>query len=240
MNFKNLKLFFCLLVLSLSGTQLFAQDARETAQLIDNMLRQEEANGPHILMNTGTIYYKNGNTETGTVRFQVGVGYNSTGFMQLISETVMQPKTIYPSDVKYVEINNIKFFPLKFATDKGKFTVFAACLVKNLDDKMAMFRIYAQYASQQSTGVSIGLSKDYVIMTANEKDAILLGPLDGRGTLPVPFNKYMSRIVEDCPELAKKVKGKDDGYKVKINLLGNNNDNEDAYFKILEEYNACK
>jgi hypothetical protein len=51
-----------------------------------------------------------------------------------------------------------------------------------------------------------------------------------------PFAKKMSEYLKDCPELAKKIEDKEKGYK--YNMF-NGAANNEVFFKIMEEYNAC-
>ena len=78
---------------------------------------------------------------------------------------------------------------------------------------------------------------DHAFLVAKEDKSVILGPIGG--TLGItPFNKFMSKMLDDCTDLAKKIKDKEDGYKV--SLIDLKNVNQDVYLKILEEYNACK
>jgi hypothetical protein len=213
-----------------------AQNAQELGQLADDLV-QTDGNNSSFIQNNGVVHYKDGTTAEGIIRLQIGIGYKSIGMLQLILPTKMKPEMIYPSDVTYVEIGLVKFFPLKIKDDKGKYVVFAAGLSKNLDDKMGMFRLYKNEINNTTTGQMLSLNRDYAVLTAGETTATILGSMGG--TLGItPFNKYMSSLVEACPELAKKVKNKDDGYKV--SLIDLKNKNSEVYFKILDEYNACK
>lgn len=54
----------------------------------------------------------------------------------------------------------------------------------------------------------------------------------------MPFNKKMAAIVATCPELAKKVADKQDGYTVK-KMLGMPVNLEAMVLKVVTEYNAC-
>ena len=233
---KTVKSIFTLLIcIIFCKTTLHAQNAAELMQIADDML-QMDGNSIHFIMNDGTIHYKNGEVESGKIKYQVGMSYNSLGSMQLILENKMKPVIIYPSDVNYVEIGTLKFFPIKLKDDKGSYNIFAASLSKNIDDKMVMFRLYKDEYSTQSPG-KIYLQKDLCVITTKEDKSVILGPIGG--TLGItPFNKFMSKMLDDCADLAKKIKDKEDGYKV--SLIDLKNVNQDVYLKILEEYNACK
>ncbi|TKB99085.1 hypothetical protein [Pedobacter cryophilus] len=52
-----------------------------------------------------------------------------------------------------------------------------------------------------------------------------------------PFNKKMAEIVKACPELAKKIADKENGYKV--GLISNDIFRVPVYLRIAQEYDAC-
>ncbi|HUX54576.1 MAG TPA: hypothetical protein VMV56_09195 [Williamwhitmania sp.] len=74
---------------------------------------------------------------------------------------------------------------------------------------------------------------DYYILLPGETNVISLGDLK-----LMPFNKKMSKFVESCPVLAKKILDKEDGYKV--GMLTTPMAKIEILKKIAAEFDACQ
>ncbi len=228
---SKLSTFLVILFVTLFTQSVSAQSPRERLQIIDAAVKQD-ARGSYVVEGVGTIKLKNGEMLDGQLMFTISRGLGSQGRVQYFREGRMTPDDFYPSQVAYFQIGEYVFYPLDVRYEGTNYSIFAQLVNNNLDDKMKLYRLYMAEASSEPTRPDI-LKRAFFIHMQGEPRATQLG-----GGSLTPFAKSMSKNVADCPDLAKKIKEKEEGYKTAMIDLTNKND--DVYFRILEEYNACK
>lgn len=220
------------IIFGLYSNQLHAQSPKEKRQIIDDAVKQD-SRGNFAAQGMGTIKLKDGTLIDGRLVFNITPSMGSQGVVQHFPENRMSPDNYYPSKVEYFQIGEAVFYPLEVKFEGNSYVIFAQMLNNNRDDKMVYYRLMIADASSQGNPSPYILKKGYFVKMKSDDRATQIG-----GVTLVPFAKSMSKNVADCPDLAKKIKEKEDGYKVSFLDLDSKND--DVYFRILEEYLACK
>ncbi len=208
------------------------QSPKEKLQIIDDAVKQD-SRGNYAIEGMGTIKLKNGSFVDGRLVFNISSSLGSQCRVQHFPENRMSPDDYFPSGVEYFQIGDLVFTPLDVKYDGTGYIIFAQVLNSNPDDKMKLYRMYITDVSSQGASSPYILKKGFFIKMKQENRATQLG-----GMSLTPFHKSMAKNTEDCPDLSKKVKEKAEGYKV--SFLDLDSKNNDVYFRILEEYNACK
>lgn len=221
-----------ILLFSAYSVQLHAQSPKEKRQIIDDAVKQD-SRGNFGAQGMGTIKLKDGTLIDGRIVFNITPSMGSQGVVQYFPENRMSPDNYYPSKVEYFQIGEAVFYPLDVKFEGNSYVIFAQMLNNSRDDKMVYYRLMIADVSSQGNPSPYILKKGYFVKMKGDDRATQIG-----GVTLVPFAKSMSKNVADCPDLAKKIKEKEDGYKVSFLDLDSKND--DVYFRILEEYLACK
>lgn len=177
-----------------------------------------------VRMGKGKIIMLDGTTLEGEVQFS---HTNQTRLTLWANEEAQKIKT---KEVKEFEIEGSRYVRISSgALSMGSDEVFAKCLTPE-NFKISIY----EHISQGIVG-SGGLFKTdraYFVKFPSEEKARDFGDV----TL-IPFNKKVSKLVEDCPALSKKILDKEKNYK--LGVITTPEIQLDVYMRIANEYQQC-
>ena len=220
------------LLFTIFSEPVLAQSPKEKMQMIDDAVKQD-SRGNFAIEGLGTIKLKDGTLVDGPLYFSITTSLASQGRVQHFPENRMSPDDYYPSKVEYFQIGDLVFYPLEVKYEGNAYDIFVQVLNSNLDDKMKLYRLWIGSTSATDATQPKKLNKGFFMKIKGDDIATQVGAVSF-----VPFHKSMSKSVSDCPELSKKIKEKEEGYK--ISFLDLDSKNASVFFRIMEEYNTCK
>lgn len=203
-------LFFCLLIAVSANS--FAQDQRE----------QEV-----VFMGEGRIQMENGDVQEGPISYSY-VNSTHVNFKNAEGKTVR----IRRSEVEYFEIGDIYFE--KISQGKGivigNDTEFAIRKTPE-NSKIKVYETINQGSIGSGNPAEYSTKRSVIVYFPGEK------PKSINDLSLSPFHRRVSRLVEDCPTLSKKIAKKDDGYS--IGLLTSPQARVEIYLRLADEYSNC-
>lgn len=191
----------------------------------------------YVVAGPGQVALPDGALMTGTVSLVVSNTDDSMKYVTFIPENEMKPMRMWSDDVKYVVVRGRTFLPVRMKGDDlsiGHKTLFMEMLNGSLDDKFKMYRYRKLERNEMSSGAKDKpylLHRAFYVMLPDFKNAHEIVDLTFS-----PFAAKMSEYLKDCPELAKKIEDKEKGYKYNM-FKGAEND--EVFFRVMQEYNAC-
>jgi hypothetical protein len=182
----------------------------------------------------GIIYLKDGTERAGDITIQFEAGIESKNFIELLPTGATLSDKILIRNIKEYSIDGNYYVPKNIDT---YFTgIFHLLFVKRLTPEHSKINLYElhQLYKSNDTGeelyfyfVSLPVQEPYEVWNIN---SINLVP---------GFDIKMSKLVNDCPELAKKIQLKKSGYYLPYLNFGNHK-KVAVFKKIIDEYNMCK
>jgi len=185
-----------------------------------------------VLKKTGTVYYLNGTEETGEVTIMLETSHGSNNFI-LLSNSNGEKKILIDS-IRSYKMNEDLFFPKIVDIDMNGSNklLFVKRLTKE-NSRIHLFELHHQ-RSQSSDGNE--LFSYYISLPIQRRlDTWNIG---GKHLIP-DFDSKMSKMVEDCSTLYKKIRDKEKGYYISQFTIPHSKKAE-VIKRIIEEYNACK
>jgi glycosyltransferase involved in cell wall biosynthesis len=102
------------------------------------------------------------------------------------------------------------------------------------NNKIMMYEVISQGIIGTGEIPAYETERDYVVLFPGQSKPKPISDLAF-----MPFNKKVSKLVADCPELSKKIENKEEGYK--LGIIGNNKEAIfNLFLKISDEYENCK
>ena len=232
MNF--IKIFFAIILLTVpadSRAQGFMSKLTKFAGRADSMAVQAP-DGHYYIEGDGVMYMADGTVVPGIIRF----GFVSQSCIDFHPATEMKMKTYCSNKIDHFTIGNKKFYAVTFKESSftiGHEKVFMERLNDNDSDRFRMFYIRHEVRNtdQQFQSGQWKLDHGYYVLLPDMEKAY-----DIEDTRFMPFAKKMSALLQDCPDLSKKIADKEAGYKISVFAGGGN---DEVYLRIMREYNAC-
>lgn len=194
---------------------------------------------PNDLKNMpATLYLLNGRSYQG--KLVVHTNKYSSNAVKLYTEGDKKPMNFSIADVKGYQFRN-DYYELKEVRGGirlGKEYSFMKRLTRD-DSKIHLYENTTKV--NQSNGPNSGsytyYETQYFLKLPNE-DGDAVWPLSSSKFVP-NFDEKMSKLVADCPTLAAKIAGKEDGYfYAQVSLFKEKKAN--VLMNIIDEYNGCK
>jgi len=195
---------------------------------------------PNDLENiNGTLYLANGEELVG--KLSVDEGWNGSVRIDIPGEKKSRRYKFY--DVKAYKMRS-DYYELKEIEDGHLNRNYRLHFMKRLtpaDSKIHLYEYLEKETSHSSdrrnSTTTTKIEKDYYIQLPSEKGDGVWNV--GFSKLVPNFDEKMSRIVSDCPELARKIANKDKGY-FYPQIGPNDEERVDILWNIVAEYNKCK
>lgn len=235
---KSLLAVFVLVAVTLSSSfaqesfldklQKFAGEADTIGQLRGSR---------YLVIGEGMVAFQDGSQQKGNIEFEITVRSSDMSYIMFTPENEMQAKAIGENKIEYFKVNGHTFYPVKLKMDDlaiGNKRIFAEMLHTDANDpfKMYLLRMVAVKSPEFRQNGAFELSRSFYVQLPEFKVAHGLEDITF-----TPFAKKMSNYLKDCPELAEKIKNKEEGYKYNMFKGAANNA---VFYRIMDEYNACK
>lgn len=188
----------------------------------------------------GTLFLRNGKAIDGRLVVQLGNVFSSN--VKIYEEDDKKPMNFSLGEVTGYRIRNDFYFlkEKKGGLGLGRRLSFMKRLT--LDD--SRIHLYEDMEKVSETSKANGVTntrtryeREYYLQLPDEQNDGVY-PLGGSRFVPA-FDEKMSRIVSDCPALAKKIASKADGYfYAQVSLFKEKRVN--VLMNIIEEYNRCR
>jgi hypothetical protein len=189
----------------------------------------------YMIEGAGSITLLDGTKQDGTVQFDITEMNKTLSCIYFTPASEMKPKKMTDDDIQYFTVKGKDFYPVRMKEDDinvGHKTIFMEMLNASANDKFKMYSLRKLEKSVMPNSTKpYDLKTGFYVMLPEFKNAHEIVDLTF-----TPFAKKMSEYLKDCPELAKKIEDKEKGYK--YNMF-NGAANNEVFFKIMEEYNAC-
>jgi hypothetical protein len=191
-------------------------------------------NSNDVLKKYGTIYFINGKEKSGLISVQFETGKEATNYIDFLPEGEITAEKIDATTVKAYTINGDYFVPKKI--DLYFTGIYNLLFVKRLTIEKSRIHLYELHQLYKSSDTGEDLY--FYFISLPEHGMYDVWNTYSKNLVPY-FDFKMSKIVEDCPELAEKIKSKKKGYFFpQVNF--NNFKKAAVLKKIIEEYNLCK
>lgn len=189
-------------------------------------------NSPNDVFATRCIlHFTDGSSDTGKISIAFETGHDVNSYISFTKNNLQQK--IQVKNLSYYEVNGNSYYPKIVDVDlNGSENLL---FVKRLTG--ANSRIHFFELSQKKVENSISTEVyNYFILFPNQDTQ---RPLNIASTKLTPnFDVKMSRFVDDCPELSRKIQSQARGYFLPSYSLGNTR-KVDVFLMIINEYNAC-
>jgi hypothetical protein len=187
-----------------------------------------------VLRKNGTVYFFNGKEKTGLITIQFETTTEKSNYIELLTDGETAAEKIDAKTVKGYSINGDYFVPKK--VDLYYTGTYNLLFVKRLTPEKSKIQLYELHQLYKSNVT--GEELYFYFISLPEHDIYDTWNTYSNNLVPY-FDLKMGKIVEDCPELAKKIKSKSKGYFLsQINF--NTSKKVAVLKKIIEEYNLCK
>lgn len=190
----------------------------------------------YMIEGPGSVIMKDGTKEEGTVQLNVTEYKTTLTYIYFTPASQMKPIKMTDDEILSFTVKGKDFYPIRMKEDDasiGNRTIFMEMLNGSPNDKFRMYRLRKlEKETMQNASRPYSLNRGFYVMLPEFKNAHEIVDLTF-----TPFAKKMSNYLKDCPELAKKIEDKEKGYK--YNMF-NGAANDEVFFRIMEEYNACE
>jgi hypothetical protein len=181
----------------------------------------------------GTLYLKDGKTVDGKLVIETENIFGSK--VKLYTNEERKPMQFSLSQVRGYAMNNNAYEvkEIREGLSIGKRQFF----MKRLTPENSRIHLYEFSKKETVNKTSTRHVTEYYAQLPGEEDDLVHSTIGSRF---VPhFEQKVSRIVSDCPSLAKKIAEKQNGYfYAQVSLLKEKR--VDVLMRIIEEYNQCK
>lgn len=233
---KKLVFSICLAIAipQVAGAQGLLNKLSKFAGKADS-LGEWKGSASYMIQGPGSVTLLDGTNEEGTIQFEITESKKTLTYVMFTPATEMKPRKIMNDDIQFFSVKGKNFYPIRTKEEDiaiGNKTIFMEMLNNSVEDKFKMFQFRRLEKSQMpSADKPYDLNRGYYVMLPEFKNAHEIVDLTF-----TPFAKKMSEYLKDCPELAEKIKAKEKGYK--YNMF-NGAANNEIFFRIMDEYNAC-
>lgn len=196
---------------------------------------------PNSLRNiTGTLFLTNGKSFDGRLVVQTGNLFSSD--VKVYAEGDKRPMNFSLGEVEGYRIRNDYYF---LKEKKGGLGVGRRLsFMKRLTPEASRIHLFENIEKLNESSKANGNANsrtryetEYYLQLPNEEGAGVYAL--GSSRFVPDFDEKMSRLVSDCPSVAQKIAGKEDGYfYAQVSLFKEKRVN--VLLKIIEEYNRCR
>lgn len=185
----------------------------------------------------GTLYLANGKTFEGRLIIQTGNLFGPV--IKAYAEGDKIPAQFNVRDVVGYRIDR-GYFALKhkegsFAIERGY------AFMKRLSPEDSKIHLYEAQEKERESGkgsqsITSRYQTEYYVEFPHDEEAVVHS-VNGSRIVP-HFEEKISRLVSDCPSLAKKIAAKENGY-VYAQVSFFKEKKKEVWLRIIEEYNRC-
>ena len=186
-----------------------------------------------MLKQAGTIYLQDGTERNGDITIFFETGYSTKEFITF-SQNGKSEKVLV-KDVKAYKIKD-KYYVPRFIDVEGN-GIEHLLFVRQLTTEGSRIHLYELYQRNQGSNANGEDVYSYYISTPIQPKYEVWN-ISGKYLVP-RFDDKMSKIVADCPTLARKIQQHNKGYFYPQLTLSNQKKAE-IVKRIIDEYNACK
>lgn len=188
---------------------------------------------PNNLRNIdGTVYLRNGKTYAGKLIIETENVFSAP--VRLFAGEDRKPMQFRLNDVKAYQVGNT-FYELK-EIQEGISIGRRLYFMKRLTPEMSRIHLFEFSKKETVNKTSVRHEPEFYVQLPEEKDNMVYAA--NSNTFVPHFEEKVSRMVQDCPTLAKKISGKIPGYfYAQVSLVREKR--ADVLLRIIEEYNEC-
>lgn len=184
------------------------------------------------------VYFNNGSVVKGklTVLFENNFNYNNERkvFVKFSGEGMQEEKLLDIHEIKGYSIDS-NFYMLKYVdlnVNASRYLLFVKRLTRETD-KLQLYQLHQEFSSNYT-----GEVQDFYYISFPYD-----GPLETTSASSIKlvpdFEHKMSSLLEDCPELATKIRSRKSGYTLPLVSFATQKKLE-VLSRIVNEYNHCK
>jgi hypothetical protein len=189
-------------------------------------------NSPNdVFEKDAVIYMLNGTQQKGQITITLETGHETDNFIWLKNGGI--EKKVLTDSIASYSIDEDYYFPKKIDLEFNG--VERLLFVKRLTAQNSRIQLYELFKAGNHTSDGTDLLVYYVSLQTHSR--LEAWNTSGKNLEP-NFDEKMSKIVEDCPALANKIKQKAKGYFLPQITLSNSK-KEEVFKRIIEEYNNC-
>jgi hypothetical protein len=188
---------------------------------------------PNNLRNIGgTLYLRNGKTYAGKLIIETENAFSAP--VRLFVGEERKPMQFRLADVKAFQVAN-NVYELK-EMQEGISIGRRRYFMKRLTPETSRIHLFEFSKKEKVNKTSVRHETEFYIQLPEEKDDMVHAA--NSNTFVPHFEEKVSRMVQDCPALAKKIAGKKQGYfYAQVSLVREKR--AEVLFRIIEEYNEC-
>jgi hypothetical protein len=186
-----------------------------------------------MLKQTGTIYFQDGTVKNGEISIFFETGYSAKELITFSQNG--KPGKILVTDVKGYKIKD-KYYVPRFIDVDGNGIVHLL-FVQQLTREGSRIHLYELYQRNHGSNANGEDVYSYYISTPTQPK-FEVWSISGKYLVP-RFDDKMSKLVVDCPVLARKIQQHNKGY-FYPQLTPSNQKKAEIVKRIIDEYNACK
>ncbi len=190
-------------------------------------------NTPNELFKTNCVLYlQNGSRQEGKLTIQYERGYDVKNYVEFERNNLNEKIPV--ADIKCYEVNGSFYYPkiLDYELNGSENLLFVKRLSAE-NSRMHLFELYKRKTENSNTADAY-----YYFVSFPGRD--ISRPINVASNKLIPnFDEKMSKLIENCPDLSRKVETKAKGYFLPTYTLGNTKKVE-ILLRIIEEYNSCR
>ncbi|MBS1732055.1 MAG: hypothetical protein JST02_02050 [Bacteroidetes bacterium] len=190
-------------------------------------------NTPNDVLETkAMLYMQNGSKKEGNITVLFETGHTAKEFIEFTSNNLKEKIPI--DSIRCYQIKNNFYYPriLDYELNGSENLLF----VKRLSNDSSLIHLFELYVRNPANSASP--ETYYYFLSFPKQDSTRPINIASKKIMP-NFDEKMSTLVEDCPQLAYKVKTKAKGYFLPQISFGNTRKTE-ILLRIINEYNSCR
>lgn len=188
---------------------------------------------PNDVFETNCILYlTNGVQDTGKITVQFETGHDVKSIIFFTKGTTKSKVPI--ESINYYEVNGNFYYPkiVDVELNGSENLLF----VKRLTNENSRIQFFELTQKRTENSILTDVYNYFILFP----DQDVQRPLNIASIKLTPnFDKKMSKLITDCPELSRKIETMTSGYYLPSYSLGHEK-KRDVYLRIINEYNACK